>query len=131
YEPGNGQPEWLVMENSGFSTIAPGAIVTDGPLRGLYFGENGTPAQLNMGDIVFDPFMTGGDWEYTDFGKGIQDMDPRISRQNLFARLSYELSDNVEIYGQFSYGRASTSMRSTPQFNFGGITIQRDNAFLP
>ncbi|MBB5732076.1 outer membrane receptor protein involved in Fe transport [Altererythrobacter atlanticus] len=131
YTADNGQPEWLVLENTGFSTIAPGAIVTKGPLRGLYFGENGVPAQLNMGDTVFDPFMTGGDWEYTDFGKGIQDMDPRISRQSLFARLSYQLSDRVEAYSQFSYGRASTSMRSTPQFNFGGITIQRDNAFLP
>ncbi len=131
YEDGNGQPQWLVMEGAGFTTIAPGAIVASGPLKGLYFGEGGVPAQLNVGDIAFDPFMVGGDWRYTDFGQGIQDMDPRISRISTFARASYDLTDNVTLYGQFAYGRASTSMRSTPQFNFGGITIQRDNAFLP
>lgn len=131
YAPGNGQPQWLVMEGAGFTTIAPGAIVASGPLKGLYFGEGGTPAQLNTGDVVFDPFMVGGDWRYTDFGQGIQDMDPRISRWSTFARASYDLTDDVTLYGQFAFGRAATSMRSTPQFNFGGITIQRDNAFLP
>lgn len=126
-----GEPQWLVLNDVGFTTVAPGAIVTAGPLKGIYFGAGGVPARLNTGDIVFDPFMTGGDWRYTDFGKGIQDMDPRISRQSLFTRASFDLSDAVTAYAQFSYGRASTSMRSTPQFNFGGITIQRDNAFLP
>jgi len=131
YTATNGQPEYLVRENTGFSTVAPGAIVTSGPLRGVYFGPNGAPSTLNYGSVVNDPFMTGGDWQYTDFGKGQQDLDPMISRQSAFARLSYEITDNIQLYGQFSFGRAHTSMLSTPQFNFGGITIQRDNAFLP
>lgn len=130
YAAGNGQPEYLVLDNVGFSTVAPGAIVVDGPLAGTYFGEGGKPAQLGMGDIVKDPFMTGPDWRYSDFGQGIQDMDPRISRWTAFARASYEVTDDISLYGQFSMGRATTSMRSTPQFNFGGITIYRDNAFL-
>jgi iron complex outermembrane receptor protein len=130
YVPGNGQPQWLVANGVGFTTVAPGAIVTAGPLKGVYFGEGGRPAQLNTGAVT-DPFTVGGDWEYTDFGSGIQDMDPEISRWNAFARASYELSDRVKVYGQFMYGLATTSMRSTPQFNFGGITIRRDNAFLP
>ena len=130
YQAGNGQPQWLVENNVGFTTVAPGAIVTAGPLKGVYFGEGGRPAQLNTGAIVTDPFTVGGDWRYTDFGSGVQDMDPEISRWNAFARASYELSDRVKLYGQFMFGLATTSMRSTPQFNFGGITIQRDNAFL-
>lgn len=130
YTATNGEPEWLVLNNVGFSTVAPGAVVVGGPLAGIYFGEGGEPAQLNMGNTVKDPFMTGSDWRYTDFGSGIQDMDPEISRWTAFARASYELTDHMSVYGQFSVGRASTSMRSTPQFNFGGITIQRDNPFL-
>ncbi|PKP70070.1 MAG: TonB-dependent receptor, partial [Alphaproteobacteria bacterium HGW-Alphaproteobacteria-5] len=131
YAAGNGEPEFLVQTQTGFATAAPGAVVTSGPLRGLLFGENGAVSQLNYGSIVSGQFMTGGDWEYTDFGQGPQDLAPRLTRQNLFGRVSYEISDNVEVYGQFSYGRARTVMNSTPQFNFGNITISRENAFLP
>ncbi len=131
YSPTNGEPFYLVERNTGFVNVAPGAIVTSGPLRGLYFGPGGTPGQLNFGPIAGDRYMVGGDWRYTDFGNGPQDLAPEISRQGLFTYVSYDVTDDVEVFAQFSRGRAETSMDSTPQFNFGGITIQRDNAFLP
>lgn len=131
YAPDNGQPFYLVHEGTGFSTVAPGAIVTTGPMRGLYFGANGTPAQLNFGPIVSDPYMVGGDWQYTDFGNGPQDLEPMLSRQSIYGRVSYEITDNVQVYAEAMYARAHTSMHSTPEFQFGNITIQRDNAFLP
>ncbi|MGF7150464.1 outer membrane receptor protein involved in Fe transport [Sphingomonas zeicaulis] len=131
YTATNGQPEYLVRDGVGYSTVAPGAIVTTGPLRGLYFGPGGTPAQLNFGSVVNNPFMVGGDWRYTDFGNGPQDLDPEVSHKSAFARLSYEVLDNVELFGEFSYVEARTKTTGTPMFNFGGLIIQRDNAFLP
>lgn len=131
YAAGNGEPFYLIMKNVGFTTAAPGAIVSAGPLRGLYFGPNGVPAQLNYGSIVSDPYMVGGDWEYTDFGNGPQDLEPRISRQSFFGYASYDVSDSVRLYVQASLGRTTTSMNSTAEFNIGNKTIQRDNAFLP
>ncbi|MEN3749142.1 TonB-dependent receptor [Sphingomonas sp. HF-S3] len=131
YTATNGQPEYLVRDGVGYTTVAPGAIVTRGPLRGLYFGQGGTPAQLNYGSTVNDPFMVGGDWRYTDFGNGPQDLDPEVSHKSLFSRLSYEAFDGVELFGEFSYVQAKTRTTGTPMFNFGGLIIQRDNAFLP
>ncbi|WP_302480165.1 TonB-dependent receptor plug domain-containing protein [Sphingomonas bacterium] len=131
YTATNGQPELLVRENVGYTTLAPGGIVTAGPLRGLYFGPNGTPTQLNYGSIVRDPSMVGGDWQVTDFATTTESLLPTVSRQNAFGRASYEIFDNVEIYGQFSYGRSKVKELSSPQYQFGGLTIQRDNAFLP
>ncbi|MES2496459.1 MAG: TonB-dependent receptor [Pseudomonadota bacterium] len=131
YTATNGQPEYLVRDGVGYTTVAPGAIVTRGPLRGLYFGPGGTPAQLNYGSTVNDPFMVGGDWRYTDFGNGPQNLDPEVSHKSIFSRLSYELTDDIELFGEFSYVQAKTSTTGTPMFNFGGLIIQRDNAFLP
>lgn len=131
YTANNGQPYYLVRDGVGYTTVAPGAIVTTGPLRGLYFGPGGAPAQLNYGSTVSDPFMVGGDWRYTDFGNGPQNLDPEVSHKSLFSRLSYEVADNVELFGEFSYVQARTKTTGTPMFNFGGLIIQRDNAFLP
>lgn len=131
YTATNGQPEYLVRDGVGYTTVAPGAIVTRGPLRGLYFGEGGTPAQLNYGSVVNDPFMVGGDWRYTDFGNGPQNLDPEVSHKSVFTRLSYDVLDDVSLFGEFSYVQAKTKTTGTPMFNFGGLIIQRDNAFLP
>lgn len=131
YTDSNGLPEYLVLEGAGFSNLAPGAIVTGGPLRGVYFGEGGVPGQIDFGPITGAQYMWGGDWAYTDFGKGPQDLLPEIERENIFVRASYQLSDRTEVYGEFSLSDVYTQMDSTPQFNFGGINIRRDNAFLP
>lgn len=131
YTATNGQPEYLVRDGVGYTTVAPGGIVTTGPLRGLYFGPGGTPGQLNFGSIVNNPFMVGGDWRYTDFGNGPQNLDPEVSHKSVFSRLSYGITDSVELFGEFSYVQAKTKTTGTPMFNFGGLIIQRDNAFLP
>ena len=131
YTPSNGQPRYLVRDNVGYTTVAPGAIVTKGPLRGLYFGEGGAPSQLNFGSVVSDPFMVGGDWRYTDFGVGVQDLDPAVSHKSAFGRASYAVTPNVTVFGELSYVEAHTKTTGTPMFNFGGLTIQADNAFLP
>lgn len=137
----NTVPQLLVSPNTGFATVAPGGIITSGPLKGTYFGPGGVPAKLNLG-LVSGNFMQGGDWQYTDFAK-TGDLDPRLTRQNVFARVSYELNDHIEVFAQGSYGRARASNAAADQFNFGavpptgvpflnsGILIQPDNAFIP
>ncbi|MGC4027446.1 MAG: TonB-dependent receptor [Steroidobacteraceae bacterium] len=131
YTATNGQPRLLARTNVGYTTVAPGAIVTAGPLRGLYFGPNGAPLQLNYGTTVSDPFMVGGDWKVTDFGAGVQSFDPPTRRRGIFERASYDITDNFQIFQQFSFNRSYVSLYSTPQYNFGGLTINNDNPFLP
>lgn len=130
YTPTNGQPQILVRENVGFSTLAPGTIITEGPLRGTHFGANGQPLQLVYGPIVGDPHMVGGDWEYTDFAN-TGSLEPRIGHKSAFSRISYELGNNVEIYGEISYGSSDTHSICCSVYNFNNLTIQADNAFLP
>jgi iron complex outermembrane receptor protein len=130
YTATNGQPRLFVREGVGYTTVAPGAIVTAGPLAGLYFGANGQPSQLNFGSPVSSPYMVGGDWQYTDFGR-MASMVPTLDRQAFFSHLSFDLTNDIEAYAELSYARAHSSQYSGPQYQFGGIIIQRDNAFLP
>lgn len=125
----NTVPALLTGPNVGFATLAPGGIITSGTLRGTYFGPGGMPAQLNYG-LVGGNFMQGGDWQYTDFSLS-GDLDPSLSRQNVFGRVSYDVSDRFQIFAQGQYGRAVASNASAAQFNFANITIQPDNAFIP
>lgn len=130
YTATNGQPQLLVRPNVGFATLTPGGIITTGPLKGTYFGQGGTPTQFNYGALVSGNFMQGGDAAYSDFAT-TGDIDPKLTRQNVFARASFDLADNFQIFGQFSYGNAKTQVAFGDQYNFANLTIQPDNAFIP
>lgn len=132
YTAANGQPALLALTGVGFATATPGGIITSGPLRGTYFGPGGTPAQLNYGPIVSGNFMQGGDWQYSgdEFSQS-GDLDPRLTRQNAFARVSYDLTEHLSVFAQGSYGRATSRQGSLEQFQFANLTIQPDNAFIP
>ncbi len=126
----NTVPQLLNLPNAGIATATPGGLITSGPLRGTYFGPNGAPAQFNYGSIVSGNIMVGGDSAYSDFGLQ-QDLDPELNRQSVFSRLSYKVSEALELYAQGSYSRATVREAPLTQFNLGNITIQPDNAFIP
>ena len=130
FTPTNGQPQLIVARNAGFGTATPGGLITSGPLRGTYFGQGGTPTQFNYGPIISGNFMVGGDARYADFATS-GDLNAEMSSQSVFGRLSYEVADHVELFVQGSYSRATAFNAALDQFNFGNITIQPDNAFIP
>ena len=130
YTPTNGEPERLRLPNVGLSTATPGGIITSGPLRGTAFGEGGTPFQFNYGDLVSDPYMQGGDWRSVQV-RNTPSLDPRVNRQGVFSRVSYEVSDNVEVFGQLQWASTFSDTRCCPSFSIGNINIAPDNAFIP
>jgi outer membrane receptor protein involved in Fe transport len=130
YTPTNGQPALLVRNNSGFATGTPGGIITSGPLKGTYFGPGGTPAQFNYGSLVSGNFMQGGQSGYANFANTV-DLDPRVTRQNVFFRTSFDVTDHFQVFGQASYAKAGTFNNVSDQWNLGNLTISANNAFIP
>lgn len=128
YTATNGQPRLISSPAVGYLATAGGVITTPGALYGTYFGPGGTPARLNLG-LVSGVNMQGGDWQYADFTKN-GDLIPRLSRQNIFGRVSFDVTDNVQLFAQGSYGRA-TSRNAILNYLGFGITVQPDNAFIP
>ena len=133
YTATNGQPRLLWFPSQvGNSNGTPGGIVVNGPLKGTYFGQGGVPGNLVYGDVVFDPSMHGGDWQYTDVHERMNSLDPMESRQNIYVRAQYAITDNINIFGSASWGSGRTKGQSFVQFQPGNAgVIKADNAFIP
>ena len=129
-------PEYFVGSNIGTGQFTPGGLVSTGPLRGTYFGTinpatgRASVNQLNFG-ATSGQWMIGGDIGITTAGhRSSATLLPEERRASAFGRLSYELASWLEVFGQFShsYYRGQSFYQQTPTV---GVTIQRDNAYLP
>jgi len=132
YTATNGQPQRLVGSGFGPATYTAGGLITAGPLRGTYFLGDGQTSQLNFGttNTVSSPWMIGGDYQTTLAGhESTNSLLPDEERIGVFDRTSFDVSDNLQIYGQFSWNRytGASFYQQTPST---GVTIQRDNAYL-
>ncbi|MDF0541154.1 TonB-dependent receptor [Sphingobium sp. H39-3-25] len=132
YTATNGQPQYLVLNNTGYTNGSPGGVIVNGPLRGTAFGQGGVPFQLVYGDIVGDVYMRGGDYEKT----GVRQfawIAPKESRQSAFGRAAYDLADNVTIYAQYAWNRTETFSGIIPAFllNTTGPLISIENPYIP
>ena len=107
------------------------------PLRGTMFLENGTPAPYRFGTLTglnatataAGQLMIGGD--QTQRIDRISAIVTELMRANTYARASYDLADNVNVFAEFGWAYTlNRSETSVPQFQFG-LTVQNDNAFIP
>jgi len=136
YGTGAGQsqsvPQYIARSEVGMSNAAPGGLITTGPLRGTLFGAGGSVSTINFGSIISNPLMSGGDWEATNQARVFAyALDPKQSRENLFARVSFELSDNIEIFAQAMYAAADETSNSVANYRTGDITVYADNPYIP
>lgn len=128
--------EYLIQSGIGTGQFTPGGLISTGPLRGTYFGSiNPATGRAVVNQLVFGTtsgqWMVGGDTDITTQGhRSSATLLPKEKRHSAFARLSYEFSPAIELFGQFSYSRynGESFYQQTPTT---GVTIQRDNAFLP
>lgn len=123
-------PYYIISNHVGISTYTPGGLITAGPLKGTYFGVNGAVSQLAYG-AVSGQWMVGGDWDYSSSGiVGTNTLIPDEDRSSYFGRVSYEITPNIEVFGQASYAKyEGLSYYISPTHT--GVTIRADNAFLP
>lgn len=140
-------PQFLIRRQVGAANSTPGGLITGNSvlagsglaannLRGNYFGQNGQILQYQYGALTFPsptgaaaPTLTqGGSWQVNDSGRRIG-LDPEDDRRSVFGRLSYEVSDGVELFAEASYNWQEVLFNAGPNLATG-ITLQRDNAFL-
>ena len=133
YTATNGQPQQLVREHTSLSNATHGGIIVSGPLKGTAFGAGGVPYQFNYGPITNAPWMIGGDWQSTEIRHDRSGtLDPENHRHNVFTRVSYDITDDIDVYAQVAWGDSSTYTSSWPPFQAGnGATILSGNPFIP
>lgn len=135
YTATNGQPFLIDAPQNGSALYAPGGLIGSGPLRGTLFGVGGSTSMFNYGSPSDGTTMSGGDWLATRtavssyIGPAIS-LNPSITRKNVFTRLSYDLTDNIQVYGQFIYSNTK-SMGFASAARVPNFTIYSGNPFIP
>lgn len=133
YTATNGQPRVIATSRVALSPTASwGGTISVGPLRGTSFGPGGTIYNLALGDIVQDPLMRGGSWESQQVApvRGAA-LTPRQNRQDLFTRAQFDISDDLQVYGQAGWAHLGSYSSGAPNFFPGNLVMKTDNAFLP
>jgi len=133
YDGSNGQPEYLVMDQVAPATGIVGGIITNTDLRGIAFGQGGTPYMFPYGHIVSDPVMVGGGWKEASIrGK---DQSPGLTSgqetTNLFARLSYDLTDTTSTWFEYSQAGNKNQNWCCLREDTDRLVISTENAYLP
>lgn len=126
----NGQPYYLVARQIGLSNGTPGGLITRGPLQGVMFGPGGVPTLFNYGLVSTNNVMSGGDWQESRIDNGL-DLDAHILRENVFSRVSFDLTDNVQVYGEGQWAHTDAGDTATPNRRLDNLTIQASNPFVP
>lgn len=129
-------PQFITTQRQiGAANSTPGGLITGSVggtanrLRGLYFGQGGSVNQFTYGGLTFPsptgsaaPSLTqGGSWQVNDSGRRIGLM-PEDDRWGVFGRLSYEVTDGVEVFAEGSYNRQEVYFNAGPNLSTG-ITI--------
>jgi iron complex outermembrane receptor protein len=137
YGTGVGQstsvPLQIAENQTGISNASVGGLITSGPLSGTIFGPGGSISKITYGSLISAPFMQGGSWQATnqrDNGLGVA-LDPRTTNQNAYARVSYDITDNVEVYASAQWAHNHEESQSINDYQQGNLTINASNPFIP
>ena len=131
YEPGNGQPQRLMLPNSLLSNMTYGGVtaVSNIPeLRGWQFLPGGEVAPFEYGENVGGTFMTGGGGISI---MGDANILPKLERGSGYGHVKYDLNDSASVYVDALFSRATAFADQLYNTDTGNLTIQSDNAFLP
>ena len=125
-------PQFTFVRGAGPVNSTPGSIITNSAggaanrLRGLYFGQGGIVNQFQYGALTFPvptgsavPLRTqGGDWRVNDSGRNIG-LEPRDDRYGVFGRLSYEITDGIELFAEAAYNQQEVLFNAGPNLQTG------------
>ena len=130
YAAGNGQPQFLNVNHAFTYAATFGGVIVGGPLGGTAFGPGGIQRKLNFGSITSNPWTVGGDWQAYQ-ANNTPNLDPSQVNNRIFTRLSYAITPDITVFGQYSWASAHAIGANEPNFFVGNLTIKADNAFIP
>jgi len=144
-----GSPQWINGLYGKNVLWAYGGMVTRGPLQGTQFGANGQPSQFDYGfgynGLPAIPNRTAGGGTNNCSPGGYclggdlagaqgpyNSIVARLVRGNVYARLSYDITPEIELYASAIYSEVVTWDKPTQSFfKSDNLHIGCDNPFLP
>ncbi len=138
----DGSPQYVMRAYAQPYNYTKYGLITNGPLQGIAFdqngnpfqfqyGSNGTPAKNAAGTVngCYPGFCVGGDLSgNVDTGRTLQSA---IERRVGYGRIGYDIAENNEIYAAFNLGQVKTHNQPVNGENRPGLTLQCSNPFVP
>ena len=132
YTATNGQPRLIHAENVGLANATQGGLIVTGPLAGIQFVGNGTPAPFDFGHVSGGALSVGGTFANPVYNGQADDLAVPIKSTTLFGYFGYDFSDHVHASLELNYGHSDTVNGSGSWNRVGSssVTIRRDNPYL-
>lgn len=127
YTRTNGEHQYLLVPDVNASNAGRGGLIQTGVLAGQTFNSDGTLRQFQFGSVRNGPSMIGGADGWNTFD-GLAVTQP-YERIGTFARVSFDVTDNVKLWVDGSYMRMEASAPYFPDSDRGAV-IKAGNAFL-
>lgn len=123
-------PKTIVVEQPYSSIAGVGGLITNTSLRGTTFNPDGSARPFLYGDLVSATQMEGGEGWNPGW---LLDLQPKQERDTAFGHVTYDVNDNLSVFGEVSLARNHLSYNSLPTFELSAtaFTVFPDNAFLP
>jgi iron complex outermembrane receptor protein len=128
---GPGQPERITRPNVRSTQFTQGGLILSGPAAGQQFLPGGVLAPFVRGSDYTSATQSGGDGHDLSW---YNYFTPETTRGSGFVHLTFDLTENANLFVQGLYGVNDTMYLSPPaggQFSTWAATIFPNNAFLP
>jgi outer membrane receptor protein involved in Fe transport len=129
WTPTNGEPKLITVPWLNRTEENPGGIIT-GPdaLKFTAFNPDGSPRAYQHGLLGrTGSEQSGGEM---DGHYAVMALKTRNARRYAYGRLSFDLSDSVNVYGAYTHSETESSTVASYTYYDGSFQIQSDNAFL-
>ena len=122
----NGYPGFVYDDNQNFPTMAPGGLITAGPLKGIVFEDGGVTRNYQYG-VIMGNSMIGG--EKSD--PSIFFINAKLKRHAIFSHIDFKLTDAVNSWVELSSAKNHGMTLTSRPRDQGNLTILRGNPFIP
>ncbi|MDQ2637529.1 MAG: TonB-dependent receptor plug domain-containing protein, partial [Actinomycetota bacterium] len=127
-----GQPAFITLENARFPYYTFEGMVRSGPLLGTGFNPDGSTKPYDLGNPVAGVWASGGDgWNPSS----AYDLAAAYDRSALFGRVSYDLTDTLNVYAEAMFATVDTESHVghgyADAISPGGLPVSLDYAYLP
>lgn len=138
---GNGEPELIHVFNAGSGQATVGGLIhgcyrpgaaasVNCGLRGTEFVQGGQSLPFAFGNIISNPYMSGGDWERSRTYQE-QSLTMQMERSTAFGRASFDVTDNASVYAELGWSKTrAINHHALRTFDFS-LQIPATNPFLP
>ncbi len=137
-----GAPQYTYADYAQSYQYAKYGLITNGPLQGIAFDQNGVPYNFNYGSngvpqgngavsncYPGNSFCVGGDLS-GGVGSGAS-LKSSLERINGYGRIGFDFAEGQEFYITANVAQVLTSNQPSPGYNRVNLTISCANAFLP